>query len=173
MAFSKNIHDVLFFQRAEGAVVKDKFLKRPKNFDIPPSPGGICSLSSPVLSPEGRVAAKLEQISQEIMADFPHLLDKPLETIKSGNFTYEQFALAAKQAIFDYQDVGWSKVALLCYFAREVAIGGGLDDKQLDLLADYSLRFIQESTTAEWIDKQGGWVSMPMSTLSPMRHKSL
>lgn len=93
------------------------------------------------------------------MQNFPHLMDKPLEFIRSGNFNYEQFAQAARKVTFErHVDVGWSKVALLCYFAREVAIGGELNDKQLDLLADYSLRFIQEST-AEWIESQGGWVS--------------
>lgn len=46
----------------------------------------------------------------------------------------------------------------MCHFAREIAIIGELDDKQLEQLAEHSLRFIQEST-AEWIEKKGGWAA--------------
>ena len=111
-----------------------------------------------MLSPEGRVAARLDKISQEIMEMVPHLLDEPLKIIQAGSLSYEQFCAAARKLTFDHQIVGWSKVALLCHFAREVAIIGELDDTQLELLAEHSLRFIQESTS-EWIEKKGGWVS--------------
>ena len=111
-----------------------------------------------MLSPEGRVAARLEKISQEIMTMVPHLLDEPMKIMQSGNLSYEQFCVAARRFTFDHQIVGWSKVALLCHFAREVAIVGELDDSQLELLAEHSFRFIQESTE-EWIEKKGGWVS--------------
>ena len=64
----------------------------------------------------------------------------------------------SKVKTFDIYHARASKVALLCHFAREVAIVGELDDLQLELLADHSFRFIQESTE-EWIEKNGGWVS--------------
>lgn len=112
-----------------------------------------------MLSPEGRVAARLEKISQEIMEMMPNLMDEPLKIMQAGNLSYEQFCVAARHLTFDHQIVGWSKVALLCHFAREVAIMGEMDDSQLELLAEYSFRFIQEST-AEWIEKKGGWVSI-------------
>ena len=135
-----------------------EFLKRPNDLNIPQFEPDYDHTPSPVLSPEGRVAARLEKISQEIMERVPHLLDKPLKIIQAGNLSYEKFCVAARHLTFDHQIVGWSKVALLCHFAREVAIVGELDDSQLELLADYSFRFIQEST-AEWIEKKGGWVS--------------
>ena len=135
-----------------------EFLKRPNNLKIPPFEPGSDHTPSPVLSPEGRVAARLEKISQEIMGKVPHLLDEPLKIMQAGNLSYEQFCVAARHLTFEHQIVGWSKVALLCHFAREVAIVGELDDLQLELLADHSFRFIQESTE-EWIEKNGGWVS--------------
>ena len=134
-----------------------EFLKRPNDLNIPQFEPDYDYTPSPVLSPEGRVAARLEKISQEIMERVPHLLDKPLKIIQAGNLSYEKFCVAARHLTFDHQIVGWSKVALLCHFAREVAMMGELDDTQLELLADYSFRFIQEST-AEWIEKKGGWV---------------
>ena len=138
-----------------------EFFKRPNDLKIPPFEAGYGQYDhtpSPVLSPEGRVAARLEKISQEIMVMVPHLLDEPLKIIQAGNLSYEQFCVAARHLTFDHQIVGWSKVALLCHFAREVAIVGELDDSQLELLAEHSFRFIQESTE-EWIEKKGGWVS--------------
>ena len=92
------------------------------------------------------------------MGKVPHLLDEPLKIMQAGNLSYKQFCVAARHLTFEHQIVGWSKVALLCHFAREVAIVGELDDLQLELLADHSFRFIQESTE-EWIEKNGGWVS--------------
>ena len=138
--------------------VNREFLKRPNDLKIPPFEPGSDHTPSPVLSPEGRVAARLEKISQEIMGKVPHLLDEPLKIMQAGNLSYEQFCVAARHLTFEHQIVGWSKVALLCHFAREVAIVGELDDLQLELLADHSFRFIQESTE-EWIEKNGGWVS--------------
>ena len=135
-----------------------EFLKRPNDLKIPPFEPGSDHTPSPVLSPEGRVAARLEKISQEIMGKVPHLLDEPLKIMQAGNLSYEQFCVAARRLTFEHQIVGWSKVALLCYFAREVAIVGELDDLQLELLAEHSFRFIQESTE-EWMEKNGGWVS--------------
>lgn len=134
------------------------FYKRPNDLKIPPFCPGYDHTPSPVLSPEGRVAARLDKISQEIMEMVPHLLDEPLKIIQAGSLSYEQFCIAARKLTFDHQIVGWSKVALLCHFAREIAIIGELDDSQLELLAEHSLRFIQESTS-EWIEKKGGWVS--------------
>ena len=137
-----------------------EFSKRPDVLKIPPyKPNDFYDHTpSPVLSPEGRVAARLEKISQEIMEMMPNLMDEPLKIMQAGNLSYEQFCVAARHLTFDHQIVGWSKVALLCHFAREVAIMGEMDDSQLELLAEYSFRFIQEST-AEWIERKGGWVS--------------
>ncbi|XP_020619292.1 uncharacterized protein LOC110057049 [Orbicella faveolata] len=134
------------------------FYKRPNDLAI--SSCGPCfdHTPSPVLSPEGRVAARLDKISQEIMEMVPNLLDEPLMIIQAGSLSYEQFCIAARKLTFDLQIVGWSKVALLCHFAREVAIIGELDDLQLEQLAEHSLRFIQESTS-EWIEKKGGWAA--------------
>ena len=133
-------------------------VKRPNNLQIPQSTSCLKHSSSPVLSPEGHVASRLEKISQEIMEKLPHLLDEPLEIMRGGSLSYKQFSEAARKLTFHDHIVGWSKVALLCHFAREIAMVGELDDKQLELLADYSFRFIQESTE-EWINNQGGWAA--------------
>jgi len=138
------------------------FTRRPSDLKIPNVVN--CNNSyhdhtpSPVLSPEGRVAARLEKISQEIMQMVPDLMDEPLKIMRGGNLSYEQFSVAARRLTFDHQILGWSKVALLCHFAREVAIMGELDDSQLEMLAEHSFRFIQESTE-EWIEKKGGWAA--------------
>jgi len=137
---------------------EEEFSKRPNDLKIPSLEPDYDHTPSPVLSPEGRVAARLEKISQEIMTMVPHLLDEPMKIMQSGNLSYEQFCVAARRLTFDHQIVGWSKVALLCHFAREVAIVGELDDSQLELLAEHSFRFIQESTE-EWIEKKGGWAA--------------
>lgn len=135
---------------------------RPNNLQLPKEPvDATYALPSPVLSPESKVAEKLESIGFEIMEMYPNLLDEPLQLIcdKSDDLTYEEFKKAAYKVTINKKIVGWSKVALLCYFAREIALFGELDDKQLDLLAGYCFRFIEE-TTAEFIERQGGWVSL-------------
>jgi hypothetical protein len=120
-----------------------------------------------VLSPEGRVAAMLEKIGQEVMETYPHLLDEPLELTRGWNFdhfTYAQFERAARKVTVDHCKerglVGWSKIALLCYFAREITLETPieLNDKDLVKLAEYTVRFIEENN-GEWMGKQGGWVS--------------
>ena len=121
-------------------------------------------MSTPLLSPEGRVAAMLEKIGQEVMETYPHLLDEPLELTRGWNFhdfTFEQFERAARKVTLDSGLVGWSKVALLCYFAREITIETPMEltDKDLVKLAEYTVRFI-EKTTGEWMETQGGWVCM-------------
>ena len=110
----------------------------------------------------------LEKIGQDIMETYPHLLDEPLELTRGWNFehfTYEQFEKAARKVTIDSCNekrfVGWSKIALLCYFAREITLETPIElsDKDLVKLAEYTLRFIDE-TTGEWMEKQGGWVSL-------------
>jgi len=145
---------------------------RPAKLDIPPvrpsSASEIYIIPSPVLSPEGRVAAMLDKIGQEVMDTYPHLLDEPLELTREWNFencSYEDFEKAARKVTIDNELVGWSKVALLCYFAREITIEAPiqLSDKDLVKLAEYTLRFIEE-TTGEWIELQGGWVRVIINT---------
>lgn len=125
-------------------------------------------MSTPVLSPEGRVAVMLEKIGQDIMETYPNLLDEPLQLTRGWNFedfTYAQFEKAARKVTIDSSNekrfVGWSKIALLCYFAREITLEAPteLNDKDLVKLAEYTVRFIEE-TTGEWIEKQGGWVGV-------------
>lgn len=155
----------------------EDFSRRPSDLKIPSAVPGNHSnnydhSSSPVLSPEGRVAARLEKISQDIMEMVPHLMDEPLEIMRGGSLSYEQFSVAARHLTFDHQIVGWSKVALLCHFAREVAIMGELDDSQLELLAEYSFKFIQESTT-EWIEKKGGWAAFDAENENDIRNAQI
>lgn len=116
----------------------------------------------------------LEKIGQEVMDTYPHLLDEPLELIRCWNFTeftYEQFEKVARKVTLDSGLVGWSKVALLCYFAREITLESPteLTDKDLVKLAEYTLRFIEE-TTGEWIETQGGWVSQHLYTDNLVNH---
>lgn len=135
---------------------------RPVHLELPKEPVDTTyALPSPVLSPESKVAEKLETIGFEIMELYPNLLDEPLQLVcnEPDDLTYDEFKKAAYKVTFNTKIVGWSKVALLCYFAREIALFGELDDKQLDLLAGYCFRFIEE-TTAEFIERQGGWVSL-------------
>ncbi|XP_032232958.1 uncharacterized protein LOC5508275 [Nematostella vectensis] len=143
-----------------------KFRNRPNNLNIQPHYPEHHVLPSPVLSPEGRVAAMLDKIGQEIMESYPHLLDESMEITKDWDLrciTYEDFQAAARKVTLDNKLVGWSKVALLCFFAREIAMecSEELDDKELIQLAEYTVRFIEE-TTGEWIERQGGWAGIEL-----------
>lgn len=126
---------------------------RPENLDLPLRQERRLS---PVLSPESQVAARLELISQEILDQYPDLFIDQISKVSLQDLTYEKFASVARKVIEKHPG-GWTRIALVCYFARELALEDESSDEQLDNLVGFSSRFISE-TSAEWIASQGGWV---------------
>lgn len=126
---------------------------RPENLDIPFQRERIIS---PVLSPESQVAARLESISQEILDTYPDIFNEHISKISLHNLTYQKFASTARKLLEKYPG-GWTRVALVCYFARELALEDESSDEQLEQLVEFSSKFISH-TSAEWIASQGGWV---------------
>lgn len=113
---------------------------------------------STVLSPESQVAAKLELISKEIVDQYPDFFKETMSMVSLQDLTYEKFASVARKVIEKHPG-GWTKIALVCYFARELALDDESPDDQLENLVNLSSRFILE-TSADWIANQGGWVSV-------------
>ena len=109
-----------------------------------------------MLSPESHVAQRLELISQEILKTYPDFFNEEISQVSLQELTYEKFASTAKKVIEKYPG-GWTRIALVCYFARQLAIEDESTDDQLVQLVEFSSRFISE-TSAEWIASQGGWV---------------
>lgn len=135
-----------------GGKYKESRQHRPDSLSIPfPSGRRI----SPVLSPESQVAARLEYISQEILNDFPDLFNEQISKVSLQGLTYEMFASTARKVLEKYPG-GWTRVALVCYFARELALEDESTDEQLANLVELSSKFISD-TSAEWIASQGGW----------------
>ena len=114
------------------------------------------------------VAIRLEEMSEDIMKDYPELLDEQLSELltpleaEENKLTYEDFAKVAKP-VFEKQLARftgsiWTKVALVFYLVKEVLYSGNLTDIQVELLVEYATRFITE-TSFDNIKKEGGWVS--------------
>ena len=84
------------------------------------------------------------------------MFNEPISRVSLQDLTYEKFASVARKVIEKHPG-GWTRIALVCYFARELALEDESTDDQLDNLVSFSSRFISE-TSAEWIVSQGGWV---------------
>ena len=95
-------------------------------------------------------------ISQEILTKYPDIFYDQISRVSLQDLTYEKFASVARKLIEKHPG-GWTRIALVCYFARELALEDESTDYQLDNLVSFSSRFISE-TSAEWIASQGGWV---------------
>lgn len=119
-------------------------------------------------SPMTCVTSRLEEMSEDIMKDYPQLLDEHLSELLTPldlgeKLTYEDFASVAK-TVFEKQLARftgsvWSKVALVFYLVKEVIFSAGLNDFQVELLVDYATRFISEHSL-DPIRKEGGWVAL-------------
>ena len=127
--------------------------KRPESLELPIYQERRLS---PVLSPESQVAARLELIAQEILTEYPNPFNEQTSQVSLQDLTYEKFATVARKVIEKHPG-GWTRIALVCYFARELALEDESTDEQLDNLVSFSSRFISE-TSAKWIASQGGWV---------------
>lgn len=121
-------------------------------------------------SPIAAATTRLDEMSRDIMRDYPQLLDEHLKELLAPfeaykKLTYEQFSAVAKP-VFEKQLARftgsvWSKVALVFYLVKEVLYSGVLTDFQVELLVDYATRFITE-TSGDTIKKEGGWVSLSL-----------
>ena len=123
--------------------------------------------AKPLDSPITTVTTRLDEMGQDIMKDYPQLLDEHLSELLTpleieNKLTYEEFSVVAK-TVFEKQLARftgsiWTKVAMVFYLVKEVLYSGNLTDIQVELLVDYATRFITE-TSSEKIKKEGGWVS--------------
>ena len=113
------------------------------------------------------VVNRLEEMSVDIMKDYPQLLDGPmvelLTPLDSGKgLTYDAFASVAK-VVFEKQLARftssiWTRIALIFYLVKEVVYMGQLNDTQLELLVEYATQFVAENSF-DSLKKEGGWVS--------------
>ena len=149
---------------AEGTEISTKH--RPTSLQIPPRQQRRLS---PVLSPESQVATRLELISQEILNEYPDLFNEQISRVSLQDLTYEKFSSVARKVIEEHPG-GWTRIALVCYFARELALEDESTDEHLDNLVSFSSRFISE-TSAEWLASQGGWGALEddSENLSPSK----
>lgn len=142
-------------------------LKIPK-FTLPPVTDDNLSPPDPDLyTPETLAVNKLEQISREIMVNFPDLLEKPILqmlniTSKSSDVNYDTFTKVAKP-VYEMQQFRqsekvtvWSRVAMVLYVVKETFFLGNLNDKQMELLVEHSTKFFTENAM-ESVKNEGGW----------------
>ena len=102
------------------------------------------------------------------MEDFPGIIDQevcelltPLESTEK-QMSYEQFSAVATSVLKNkwkkIKKSIWTKVALVLYLVKEATFSGVLSEIQIDLLVDYTSRYVAENSF-DCIDKAGGWVS--------------
>ena len=125
-----------------------------------------------IYTPETIAVRKLDLISNDIMANFPSLLDNPIADML--NFTrngqdanYDEFTRVAKpvyemrlnnQASNNNRNNStvWSRVAMVLYVVRETFVLGNLNDKQMELLVEHSTKFLGENALST-VGEEGGW----------------
>ena len=119
-----------------------------------------------IVTPETFAVNRLEEMSQEIMLDYPDLLNKPISELlgplkSKSTITYDSFSKVAK-SVFDTElarvtTTVWSRVALTLYMVKETMFLGNLNDTQLELMVDYSTRFFADNARQQ-VELEGGWV---------------
>jgi len=137
------------------------------DFSVPDS---LCLDPDSLMTPDTFIVSRLEEISEEIMMDYPDLLQKPISDLlmplsNNKNISYDAFKSVAK-SVFDLElarvtPTVWSRVALTLYMVKETMFLGNLNDTQLELLVDYSTKFLK-SNAKDDIEKQGGWDSLDL-----------
>ncbi|XP_065639341.1 myosin-G heavy chain isoform X2 [Hydra vulgaris] len=111
-------------------------------------------------TPQAYAVNRLEEMAIEIMKDFPDILSqhvddllRPLEN--NDMISYESFVKIAKDVynknLFNVSGSVWTRVALVLHTVKETIFSGNLDDDQLELLVDYSTKFVTEN--ADEIEK--------------------
>uniref|UniRef100_A0A7M5X6Y4 Uncharacterized protein n=2 Tax=Clytia hemisphaerica TaxID=252671 RepID=A0A7M5X6Y4_9CNID len=144
-------------------------LKIPKNRLPPIEDVASKPLDTDIFTPETMAVNKLEIISQQIMEDFPNLLENPItQMIKlmanNKNIEdYDQFTRVAKPVYemtvqkTDPQKVSvWSRVAMVLYVVRETLFQGNLNDTQMEMLVEHSTKFFTENAV-DTVKNEGGW----------------
>ena len=102
-----------------------------------------------------------DKISQDIMLNFPSLLDNPISLMLSftkngeGVENYEEFTRVA-QPVYEMKieeknnrATVWSRLAMVLYVVRETFVLGNLNDKQMELLVEHSTKFFRENAFEE------------------------
>ncbi|XP_065670438.1 myosin-G heavy chain isoform X3 [Hydra vulgaris] len=160
---------VTFDAKAQLKTPLDEVNKGNTKFRKPPRP---LSLSIPQhnikefqdiavdFTPQAYAVNRLEEMAIEIMKDFPDILSqhvddllRPLEN--NDMISYESFVKIAKDVynknLFNVSGSVWTRVALVLHTVKETIFSGNLDDDQLELLVDYSTKFVTEN--ADEIEK--------------------
>ena len=147
-------------------------LKIPKN-TIPPTEQ-VDLADTDIFTPETIAVHKLDLISQDIMANYPSLLDNPISLMlnftksSQGVDNYEGFTRVAKP-VYEMKmnennrtsnnnsnSTVLSRLAMVLYVVRETFVLGNLNDKQMELLVEHSTKFFREKAI-ESVKDEGGW----------------
>lgn len=130
---------------------------RPEDIDI--------DIDIDILSPETMAVNQLEILSQNIMDEYPELLDLPISkligiTEENDQVNYDLFSKIAKPVfnlkVPESRKSVWPRVALVLYMVRETVFLGNLNDRQLELLVEHSTKFFTDNAK-ESVQKEGGW----------------
>lgn len=122
------------------------------------------NLDIDIFTPETYAVNRLEVISDDIMRDFPDLLQVPISNLISmttnDSVNYDLFSKVAKP-VFDlkvprFSSSVWPRIALVLYMVRETVFLGNMNDRQLELLVEHSTKFFTENAK-ESVEEQGGW----------------
>ena len=129
-------------------------------------PEEAAKIDTDLFTPESFAVNRLELISQEIMFNYPQLLERPIFELlrvtakEEDNVNYDSFTQVAKP-VYESKAANvsgsvWSRVALVLYMVRETVFLGNLNDKQLELLVEHSTKFFTENAR-ESVEEEGGW----------------
>ena len=109
---------------------------------------------------------RLEEISKEIMSNFPNLLTKHIDEILTPlhvekQIPYNLFAETARTVLMlqlqGFVTSIWHQVSLVMALTKQTMIVGNLNDEMMELMVDHSTKFFMENIV-ESVQKEGGWV---------------
>lgn len=125
-------------------------------------------IDSAAFTPDSFAVDRLEAISQDIMLNYPELLQEAISDIleplhKDHSITYDLFSSVAKTVynikLPKVSETVWSRVALVLYMVKETMFLGNLNDTQLEVLVEHSAKFMFDNVN-ETVKKEGGWVCL-------------
>lgn len=130
-------------------------------------------IDSAAFTPDSFAVDRLEAISQDIMLNYPELLQEAISDIleplhKDHSITYDLFSSVAKTVynikLPKVSETVWSRVALVLYMVKETMFLGNLNDTQLEVLVEHSAKFMSDNVN-ETVKKEGGWEAIEIDDL--------
>ncbi|XP_057312591.1 uncharacterized protein LOC130654080 isoform X2 [Hydractinia symbiolongicarpus] len=130
-------------------------------------------IDSAAFTPDSFAVDRLEAISQDIMLNYPELLQEAISDIleplhKDHSITYDLFSNVAKTVynikLPKVSETVWSRVALVLYMVKETMFLGNLNDTQLEVLVEHSAKFMSDNVN-ETVKNEGGWEAIEIDDL--------